>query len=99
MKGRWRRLLKDKLEIDLKHVTPLVMTACALHNLCEQMRDSFLLEWTPESVNEGRITRRTTRQRQDEAEAGADVANVKQALTDAFLNQPIMQNSTGFDQN
>ena len=58
------------------------------------------MEWTPETAaHEGRITRRTTRQRQEEAEAGEEVANVKQALTDAFLESPLMQPNTGLDLN
>ena len=64
LKGRWRRLLKDKFECKLEDVGSVVLAACALHNLCERTRDPFISEWYPPENDTQRMTRSRSQQQQ-----------------------------------
>ena len=44
LKGRWRCLLKRN-DCDLKLVKSMVLTCCALHNLCESHGETYDTEW------------------------------------------------------
>ena len=46
LKGRFRRLLKDPLEYKLSDAGDLILVCCALHNMAEQMRDKFDVNWS-----------------------------------------------------
>lgn len=88
LKVRWRRLLKDKLEMKTVYVTPLVLTACALHNWCEREGDSFNEAWT-EAAPVARSTRQRSRQQQQQSDADQNVANIRQALFHYFSLNPL----------
>lgn len=52
LKGRWRCLLKKK-DINVSSMSRVVAACCVLHNICEQQGDSFLPEWSVETVPSG----------------------------------------------
>ncbi|XP_060761383.1 uncharacterized protein LOC132871280 [Neoarius graeffei] len=49
LKGRWRCLLKRN-DCDLSLVRSMVLTCCALHNLCESHGEKYNTEWDPAAV-------------------------------------------------
>lgn len=79
LKGRWRRLLKDAMEVKLEDASKIVAVCCALHNLCEDMRDPFMTEWN--TTNQRMTTRSRSHADTDEATL------IRNALKNHFVSQ------------
>ncbi|KAK2880658.1 hypothetical protein Q8A73_023356 [Channa argus] len=56
LKGRWRCLLK-KSDIDISMISRIVAACCVLHNICENLGDSFLPEWNTDMAPAGIYSR------------------------------------------
>lgn len=47
LKGRWRILLK-RMDLSYKFAPQVIVACCALHNVVEKNKDTFLVEWLDE---------------------------------------------------
>ncbi|XP_063284820.1 uncharacterized protein LOC134612308 [Pelobates fuscus] len=54
LKGRWRCLMKRN-DSDIALVKSMVLTCCALHNLCERHGEDFHQDWNTSAEEPGRV--------------------------------------------
>ncbi|XP_055955589.1 uncharacterized protein LOC126814699 [Patella vulgata] len=81
LKGRWRCLLK-RLDMNVDKVPNIIMTCCILHNICEQAKYPFRVEWLEDVAKE---ENQMSQPNQSNEEAiNADCTNIRNILAEYF---------------